>query len=405
MPDKPKYPGVYVEEQPPGRRAIAGAATSITAFVGRAAEGPLDAPLTVFSFSEFERRFGELGRDYPLGYAVFDFFINGGSQAVIARLQAHDADGQGDEGYLAVPDYLGEAGHGPGLRLLDRRDLFNLLCIPPDQPGPDQDLDPLVRHAAAQYCADRRAMYIADPPARWARLAKEGNINAIDPADLGITGANAAGVEVARNAAVYFPRLVREDPTDPGRTLVTPPCGAIAGIYAATDAARGVWKAPAGIEAGIAGISGLEVGLTDAQNGVLNPEAINALRLFPTIGPVVWGARTLAGRDALASDYKYVPVRRLALYLEESIDRGTRWAVFEPNDANLWARLRDSVDAFLRGLQRQGAFYDCFVKCDASTMTQNDLDQGIVTILIGFAPLKPAEFVTLTIRQSAGRGN
>ena len=158
---------------------------------------------------------------------------------------------------------------------------------------------------------------------------------------------------------------------------------------ARTDSERGVWKAPAGIDAGILGIQALEVGLTDPENGLLNPLGINCLRVFPVIGHVVWGARTLRGADQLADEYKYVPVRRLALFLEESLYRGTQWVVFEPNDEPLWAQIRLNVGAFMQNLFRQGAFQGTtpreayFVKCDKETTTQNDINLGIVNISSG----------------------
>jgi uncharacterized protein len=155
-------------------------------------------------------------------------------------------------------------------------------------------------------------------------------------------------------------------------------------------------------------VQDLEVNLTDAENGMLNPHGINCLRAFPIIGRVAWGARTLRGADMLADEYKYIPVRRLALYIEESLYRGLKWVVFEPNDEPLWAQIRLNVGAFMHNLFRQGAFQGTtpqkayFVKCDKETTTQNDIDRGVVNIVVGFAPLKPAEFVILKIQQMAG---
>jgi len=177
---------------------------------------------------------------------------------------------------------------------------------------------------------------------------------------------------------------------------------------ARTDTARGVWKAPAGLDAALNGIQGLQVNLTDAENGMLNPLGINCLRDFKINGRVVWGSRTLRGADQLADEYKYIPVRRTALYIEESLYRGTQWVVFEPNDEPLWAQIRLNVGAFMHDLFRQGAFQGqtpkdaYFVKCDKETTTQNDINLGIVNIVVGFAPLKPAEFVIIKIQQIAG---
>ena len=149
--------------------------------------------------------------------------------------------------------------------------------------------------------------------------------------------------------------------------------------------------------------------MTDGENGILNPLAINCIRSFPVYGIVNWGARTLMGADQLSDDYKYVPVRRLALFVEESLFRGTQWVVFEPNDEPLWSQIRLNVGSFMRGLFQQGAFQGStpasayFVKCDSDTTTQADINLGVVNILVGFAPLKPAEFVIIQIEQLAGQ--
>jgi phage tail sheath protein FI len=182
----------------------------------------------------------------------------------------------------------------------------------------------------------------------------------------------------------------------------------MAGIFARTDATRGVWKAPAGTEASLTGAAGLTITMSDAENGQLNPHAVNCLRTLPVFGTVGWGARTLDGDDARGSEWKYIPVRRMALFLEESLYRGTQWVVFEPNDEPLWAQIRLNIGSFMQGLFRQGAFQGTtpkqayFVKCDRETTTQADINLGIVNIFVGFAPLKPAEFVVLKIQQIAG---
>lgn len=178
---------------------------------------------------------------------------------------------------------------------------------------------------------------------------------------------------------------------------------------ARTDATRGVWKAPAGLEATLVGVSNVTVPLTDAENGQLNPVAVNCLRVRQPVGPVVWGARTLQGDDRLASEWKYVPIRRTALFIEESLYRGTQWVVFEPNDEPLWSQIRLNVTVFMHDLFRQGAFQGrtpneaYLVKVDGETTTQSDINRGIVNIVVGFAPLKPAEFVFLRIQQLVGQ--
>jgi phage tail sheath protein FI len=184
----------------------------------------------------------------------------------------------------------------------------------------------------------------------------------------------------------------------------------VAGIISRIDAGRGVSKAPAGVEASANGVSALSIALTDAENGTLNALGINCLRHFPgSAAAVVWGARTLAGTDSSASEWKYIPVRRTALFLEETLCRGTKWAVFEPNGTPLWAKIRRAIEAFMQNLFQQGAFQGrtpkeaYFVKCDETTTTQDDINSGVVDIQVGFAPLKPAEFVVLKIQQKAGQ--
>ena len=243
-------------------------------------------------------------------------------------------------------------------------------------------------------------MLLVDPPGSWTNKNTAGMNSS---ATTGVIGST------SRNAAIFFPRLRQPNPLRDNQLEEFVPCGAVAGVFARTDAQRGVWKAPAGLEADLVGVPALSVSLTDAENGELNPLGFNCLRAFPVIGRVVWGARTLDGADRLASEWKYIPVRRTALFIEESLYRGTQWVVFEPNDEPLWAQIRLNVGAFMQNLFRQGAFQGntpreaYFVKCDKETTTQNDINLGIVNILVGFAPLKPAEFVIIKIQQMAGQ--
>jgi len=308
------------------------------------------------------------------------------------------ADQAVDSAALDDNAYLGNADAKTGIYALKKADLFNLLCIPPDLRG--GNTSKLVYQNAMAFCAERRAMLIVDAPNDW------GSAGAITPtvlAALGLTGT------AARNAALYFPRVIESDPKRQGQLDTFVPCGIVAGVMARTDTQRGVWKAPAGIDAALNGVQGLAVALNDAENGMLNPLGVNCLRNFPLVGPVLWGSRTLRGADLLADEYKYVPVRRLALYIEESLFRGTQWVVFEPNDEPLWSQIRLNVGAFMQNLFRQGAFQGktpsdaYFVKCDRETTTQNDINLGIVNIVVGFAPLKPAEFVVIQLQQMAGQ--
>jgi len=282
-----------------------------------------------------------------------------------------------------------------GVFLLDRVDIFNLLCIPGETDAPTIS-------TLQEYCATKRAFYIVDAP----QLSTISGL--IQSGPVGSTPGSITGTH-ANNSAYYFPWVQAPDPLFGNRPSLYPPCGFVAGIYAATDATRGVWKAPAGIQASLTGVSGLQYNLTDLENGDLNIQAINCLRQFKVFGDVVWGARTLQGNDQAGSEWKYVPIRRLALYIESSLYEGTQWVVFEPNDAPLWSQIRLNVGAFMQGLFLQGAFQGSspqqayFVKCDAENNPQASIDLGVVNILVGFAPLFPAEFVVIQIQQIAGQ--
>jgi uncharacterized protein len=621
------YPGVYIEEIPSGVRTITGVATSITAFIGRARRGPTEKAMTINSYADFERIFGGLWTESSLGFAVRDFYLNGGSQAIIVRLftpqfaneternaafTAAQAQAQtaadtvakaaSDAAAIANPGptpqsvsttaeaavaaagapgpaamsaakavakaakdaaavngataqsvataatnakaaavtaaaneaapvtkaqlspgglnleaaYEGSWGnylraridhdvadsvaqglgleadqlfnltvrdtktgateqfrnltvvttsfrradevlknesklvrvlgslpatrptpHGDptpgkdvfdddnastkvsvvasdgnplvrdsftgsgketkkeGLYALDQADLFNLLCIPPYLAS--GDIDSALIDDAAVYCERRRAMFLIDPPAAWADK---------DDAKSGIeTGVGSP----SKNAAIFFPRLKQPNPLRDNQIENFVPCGAVAGVFSRIDTQRGVWKAPAGLEATLVGVPQLAVPLTDSENGELNPKGINCLRTMPAAGRVVWGSRTRVGDDRLASEWKYIPVRRMALFIEESLFRGTQWVVFEPNDEPLWAQIRLNIGAFMQTLFRQGAFQGrtpqeaYFVKCDKETTTQDDINRGVVNIVVGFAPLKPAEFVVIKLQQMAGQ--
>ena len=355
-------------------RTISGVATSITAFIGAAKTGSVNKAVRVLSFAEFEQRFGGLTAGLELGFAVRQYFLNGGTEAFVVRIAKRASAAQVLK----------------GIRALDGVDLFNLLVLPGlTAPG--------ILASAVDYCRTRRAFLIVDSPAS-ARM----------PAQME-HAVQSGAVPRASHAAVYFPWMTISDPLNNGQPRATPPSGTIAGLMARIDSTRGVWKAPAGNAANLTGVLGLEYKLTDAENALLNARGINCLRVFPAAGPVAWGARTLEGDDASASDYKYVPVRRLALFLEESLDRGTRWTVFEPNDETLWAQIRLNAGAFMDSLFKQGAFQGIsprdayFVKCDGATTMATDIANGVVNILVGFAPLKPAEIVVIRIQQRAGQ--
>lgn len=486
MPVTPTYPGVYIEEIPSGVRTITGVATSITAFIGRALQGPIDKAVRIQSFADYERQFGGLWVESLMSYAVQQFFLNGGSDAIIIRVVSGTAkfatvnvnglnlaaanpgewsskDGQelqavidhktrpGDSDNTLfnltiqqkVPNQpartleafrnlsvkpnasrfitkvlqeesnfvriQGEVptvqpGEGSGTfqggsngsappsyaeywtaaqPILDKVDLFNLMCIPPNvRDGTsvaDDEAGKSLLSQALEYCKERRAMLIVDPPTKWT------NPSAVaDDTDKSIKT-----LLRSKNAAVYFPNVRLSDQLKENRLEAFPPSAVVAGVMARTDGQRGVWKAPAGLEATLSGVQELTYKMTDKENGVLNPLGVNCLRSFPVYGNVVWGARTMEGDDRLASEWKYVPVRRMALFLEESLYRGTQWVVFEPNDEPLWSQIRLNIGAFMNNLFRQGAFQGktpreaYLVKCDKETTTQNDINLGIVNIVVG----------------------
>jgi phage tail sheath protein FI len=530
MPSALTFPGIYIEEIPSGVRTITGVSTSNTAFVDYFARGPMDTPVRITSYAEFERIFGGLHPKSEASYGIRQFYLNGGSVAFVVRVAAGapakaqavlqggsplqdtlvvrassegawanqavqvavvqapnqrfnlfvrqvalEADGSivmeaGRPKVLlledfrnltmdrASPDYvvdalqdstlvevveadgglghpptgsagsatggpigepnwhppiggvltggadgdvpdtstelLGDRGDRSGLFSLDgiAPDIFNILCLP--AAANLDDGNRVAAYAEAlSYCIEKRAFLLVDIP-------RAVNTTTEMVAEFGrLTAGN--------YAATYFPRLQVSDPLINGRRRSFAASGTMAGVYARIDGARGVWKAPAGTEAVLRNAD-LDVVLTDGQNGGLNPLGVNVLRSFPIFGNVAWGARTLDGADQKASEWKYIPVRRTALFIEESLFQALKWVVFEPNDEPLWAQIRLNVGAFMNDLFRQGAFQGrtpreaYFVKCDKETTTQNDINRGVVNIVVGFAPLKPAEFVVIRIQQIAG---
>lgn len=536
------YPGVYTQELQSGVHPIAGVSTSVVAFVGWASQGPTDQAALVTGWADFQQQFGGLDPRSYLGYAVNQFFENGGQQALIVRLVSDGSGGStaaasaavtitgltfdstaapapstvtiatGGSGGLAfsasdpgswgndyavqiepdpadytrfnltllyvdpvthtqsavetfpslslnpndaqaryavnvineqsdfliaamkspalnvtnVPNVpttppppgtamialsggndgtvlnpalapgagtfeamLNASGSATGVHLLDAVPIFNLLAVP-------AEADPSTIAELQAYCLRRKALLLVDsePSDTFAKLQS-------GPDDL-MTGVNAV------NSALYFPWVNAFDFAQ-NMTRAFPPSGFVAGIYAATDASRGIWKAPAGVAASLTGQAGLTTDLNDQQIGTLNAQAINCIKNFPAYGDVIWGARTLRGSDQVGSEWKYVPIRRLALYIEASLLAGTQWVVFEPNDEQLWAQIRLNVGAFMQALFVQGAFQGVtpaqayFVKCDAENNPQSSIDNGIVNVLVGFAPLYPAEFVSIQIQQTAGQ--
>jgi phage tail sheath protein FI len=208
---------------------------------------------------------------------------------------------------------------------------------------------------------------------------------------------------------MYFPYLEMVDSSDNMQHQDIAACGAVAGIIANTDRTRGVWKAPAGVEARLSVDLKPTVALSEVEIGELSQLGVNSFHNIPNMGFAIWGARTLMGYDQRASEWKYIPVRRSALFIEQSLVKGLKWVVFEPNDEPLWQRIRSSVENFMYELFRQGALQGSapkdayFVKCGRDTMTQSDMDNGVIKLLVGFAIIRPAEFVIIQIQLTARR--
>jgi uncharacterized protein len=325
-----------------------------------------------------------------LGLGMHGSEVSGSAQLRPADIPATKLDGGTDGGDVDANAILNAMQSLNALQF----PRFNLLCLP-GVPATAANAGYL--GSAIDYCRQQRAFLLVDPPP---------GVNTESDLSDAVVGVRAQGA----HGAFYWPRLVTAD-SGPGGL---PPCGAVAGVMARTDAERGVWKAPAGSGAGIGGVIGTVYPTDDDVSGQLNPAGLNVLRSFPNTGLVIWGARTLAGADGASSaDFKYVPVRRLTDYIASSLYLGTQFAVFEPNDPVLWGQLRLAVGAFMRSLFRQGAFQQSekraesdsfYVICDSTVNPQSEIDAGRVNIVVAFAPLKPAEFVIVTITQLSQGG-
>jgi phage tail sheath protein FI len=291
---------------------------------------------------------------------------------------------------------------------LDKLPIFNLMAIP-------GITDNASLSAALPFCEEKRAFFIMDTPPNAAADSQAETLLPKTPTPVTVqdyflgTSSPPPAPPQSKNGAIYFPYLQSTDFT--GAAINCPPSGFVAGIFAQEDVNRGVWKSPAGLETVISGTTGVVPWgvMTDPQQGLLNPLGINCLRTFPGIGTVVFGARTLVANNPALQQWKYVAVRRMALFIEQSLYGSLKWAVFEPNDTPLWNALTQEVTAFMLSLFRQGAFAGTTantafkVQCDSTTTTATDIAAGIVNILVSFAPLSPAEFVVIQIQQLAGQ--
>lgn len=352
----------------------------VVVFIGHTEKGPVNKPTLAKSHSDFQRIFGGTPPGSLLSSAIRLFFENGGTSAYILSIAA----GSKTPG---IAELIGSARHKTGLHALSRLESFDLLAIPRTSLLGDVEAGRVI-NLAAGICENRRAFYIVDPPRNATAKSLAVWIK---------------GIRNSPNAVVYFPNVRVGDPSRRSRYVIVPPSGAVAGVFARFETTHGVWKSPAGPEAVVRGADGPAQNLTNADISMLNPLGINCIRSIPSAGIVLWGARTLS-QD---TEWKYISIRRLTIFIEASVDEGTEWAVFEPNGEPAWAKARSEVGAFMDDLFRKGAFQGAsadkayFVKCDSETNTPADIANGVFNIVVGFAPLRPAEFVIVRIQKTA----
>lgn len=389
-------PGVYIEEVPSGPRPIQPVGTSVAGFVGQAPDSdafPHQAR-AVNNWSEFQRDFASSsGRGTALAQAVFGFFLNRGQRCYVVntgRSNSIAGAARGRKGIdalepvdevaiVAAPGHTDAASYESLLSHCER--LGNRVAIL-DAPEEVSDIAALTRVATVSARAPKKEKEEDEPPEAPGLRPRQSD--------------NGMG-------AVYFPWIAVRDAFDPSKVIQVPPSGHMAGIYALTDATRGVHKAPANEQ--VRGALDVAYRVTHQEQELLNPKGVNCIRFFPQEGIRAWGARTLA---AAASEWRYINVRRLFIMIEESIRLSTRWVVFEPNDMTLWKSINRDISNFLTLLWRDGALLGAtpeeafFVKCDRETNPPESIDAGRVVAVIGIAPVKPAEFIIFRISQSVG---
>lgn len=380
------HPGVYIEEIPSGVRPIGSVSTSIAAFIGKSGTGTVGEPVLVHKWDDYTEAFGEVTANTDvLGLAVSAFYSNGGKSAYIVRVDN-------------------------AATLAKYKDIFAILKKIRDisiivLPGLVMKTNSTIIDEAINHCTNLKNRMVIVDPVSGKELVTQANITTeVNPT-------------ASPYSALYYPWVVIANPlfdpdADPPSaeppTLKIAPSAFAAAIWAKTDSTRGVWKAPAGIATGLLGAAGPEFIVEDEDQDQLNPAGVNALRKLPGAGLVIWGARTTATKTD--PEWRYIPVKRTAIMIERSIYEGMQWAVFETNDHRLWSSLRLNIEAFMDTLFRAGAFQGekasdaYFVRCGlGDTMKQADIDAGQVIVIVGFAPLKPAEFVIVRIQQMVGQ--
>jgi Bacteriophage tail sheath protein len=400
MPTTYLTPGIYIEEIPSGPRPIEAVGTSTAAFIGTAPnyDARLHQAFAVNNWSQFAKEYIAAGSAGTLlAQAVYGFFLNGGTRCYIVNV------GQAQE-------LIGTGKPRKGIELLEEVDEVAIVAAP-------GLTDPASYDTVLSHCEKMKdRVCILDPPYDIPDIDVLKTVGTPPPAPKGKKGGDKGGDKGGepepppkgvrpRNSnygAIYAPWIRVVNPFSPKELIWVPPSGHIAGIYARTDATRGVYKAPANET--VRGALDLSYKVTRDEQGELNRLGINIIRFFATQGIRVWGARMLADDP----QWRYVNVRRLFNQIEESIEEGTNWVVFEPNDMSLWKAIKRDVGAFLRLQWRAGALMGAtpeeafFVKCDEETNPPEVIDAGMVVTVIGIAPVKPAEFVIFRIGQQAG---
>ena len=373
-------PGVYVEEVDRGTKPLEMVGTSTVGFIGESAVGPVNQPILCTNWSQFTKHFGDFKNSKYLAHAVYGFFNNGGGRCFIVNV-GDDVDADAKK---KAAKYIGKdngRGTRTGLKAFDDLDDINVVAAP-------GQTDPAIQDAVLSHCENARYRFaLLDSP----EVIEKGGVDKlVKPRD-------------SKYGAYYFPWLEVYDPYK--GNVFMPPSGYMAGVYARSDAERGVHKAPANEI--VRGALGLKYGITKGEQDLLNPKGINCIRSFPNRGIRVWGARTVSS-DA---SWRYVNVRRLFNMVEQSIEIGTQWAVFEPNDHRLWKRVTRDITAFLLRLWRQGALFGktpdeaFYVKCDEETNPPEVVDAGQLIVEVGMCPVKPAEFVVFRIGQMPAGGD
>ncbi len=382
-------PGVYVEEVDRGTKPLEMVGTSTVAFIGECNIGPVNEPIFITNWSQYTKHFGDFQNSEFLAHSVYGFFNNGGGRAFVLNVGTMDdaKEGEGKKGAKPASKaalYIG-TDNGPGtrtgLKAFEDVDEINIVCSP-------GQTDPAIQDAVLSHCENMRYRFaILDSP----ETIEKGGVDKLPkPRD-------------SKYGGYYFPWIEVYDPIR--GNIYQPPSGYMAGIYARSDGERGVHKAPANEL--VRGALGLKYNITKGEQDILNPKGINCIREFPNRGIRVWGARTISS-DA---SWRYVNVRRLFNMVEQSIELGTQWVVFEPNDHRLWKRITRDISAFLLRLWRQGALFGqtpeeaFYVKCDEETNPPEVIDAGQLIVEIGMCPVKPAEFVIFRIGQMPTGGD